>query len=322
MKFLKLAYSRVKALFRRRRLEQDLDVEMRLHLDLLSEEYERAGMCAADAKRSAFRRFGNVGHIKEQARDIRGAGILGDLVQDVYYAARTFRNSPIFLTIVVVSLGLGIGANTALFSAINGRYFKTLPVKDPAQLVRLKWSGRNEMAVRTSEFGYSPDDGRGNAVRAGFSYRAYQEFRKNNTTLEELLAFAPVSRVSVVMDGRAEVASALLISGTYFTTLGVGAGAGRAITPDDDGISAPAVAMISDSYWNRRFAADPDVIGKMATINNLSVTIVGVTPRGFNGVQQLEDSMADIVLPLSADPKLAGGGRMRILSGGCTSLAG
>src|SRR5262245_4957265 len=172
MEFVKLAYSRIKALFTRNTIERQLDDEMRLHLDLLSKEFERSGLSAADAQREARRGFGNFSGLKERARDIRGAGILGDLLQDLRYARRTFRKNPLFFSVVVLSLALGIGANTAIFSAVNGRYLKTLPVDKPHQLVRLKWSGRNDLANRTSEFGYSPNDSSGRAVHAGFSNRA------------------------------------------------------------------------------------------------------------------------------------------------------
>ncbi len=309
MEFAKLALHRIRALFTRGASERDMDDEMRLHLNLLAEEYQRGGMSAVDARRAALRRFGNVPYIKECARDIRGAGSLGDVLQDLRYAGRTFRKSPSFFAVVVLSLALGIGANTAVFSTINGRYLKTLPVAQPDRLVRLKWSGRNDMAIRTSEFGYSPNDSRGRNVHAGFSYRAYEEFRRSNRTLEDIAAFAPIGPVTVVADGRAEVASAVLISGSYFATLGVRAAVGRAITPDDDRPAAAPVGMISDRYWNRRFAADPGVVGKTVHVNNLAVTIAGVTPPGFYGAQQLEDAMPDFVVPLAIDSQLAGGGR-------------
>src|SRR5688572_29966837 len=131
MECLKLAYRRFKAFVTRDALERDMDQEMRLHVDLLAEEFERSGMPAEDALSAARRRFGNVDQIKERGRDIRGAGILDDLRQDLRYAERTFRQSPVFCAVVVLSLALGIGANTAIFSAINGLFLKMLPVSQP-----------------------------------------------------------------------------------------------------------------------------------------------------------------------------------------------
>jgi hypothetical protein len=155
----------------------------------------------------------------------------------------------------------------------------------------------------------SPNDAQGRAVLSCFSYRAYQEFRRSNQTLDDIIASAPAGRVSVVVDRQAETASALLVSGSYFGTLGVHAQRGRVINPEDDKAEATPVMMISNSYWNRRFAADPSVIGKTATVNDVSLPIIGITPPDFYGVQQLGDSLPDIVLPLAVDSQLAGGGR-------------
>jgi predicted permease len=311
MKFLKLAYYRIKGLITRKAVERAMDDEMRLHLDLLADEYEQSGMSRTDAQRAARRRFGNVSDIKERARDIHGAGLLGDLLQDLRYAQRTFRRSPVVFAVIVLSLALGIGANTAVFSAINGLFLKTLPVDQPEQLVRFKWSGRNDMAIRTSDWGYSPDDAQGRPVHSCFSYSAFQEFSRSNQTLDGILASAPFGQVSVVVDRQAETASALLVSGSYFPTLGLRAHRGRIINPADDTPSAAPVVMISHAYWNRRFAANPTVIGTLATVNNISVAIIGVAPADFYGVQQLGDSLPDVLLPLAVDSLLAGGGRWR-----------
>ena len=128
MDALKLAYLRIKALFTRGALERELDDEMRLHVELLAEEYERSGVAADEAKRLARRRFGNVSQIKERGRDIRGAGVLDDLLRDLQYAARTLRRSPVLTSVVALSLALGIGANTALFTVIDAAFLRKLAV--------------------------------------------------------------------------------------------------------------------------------------------------------------------------------------------------
>src|SRR6188474_585847 len=140
---LKRAYQRAKALITRKAIEQDIDAEMRVHLDLLAEDYERSGMSPEQARRAARRRFGNVPHIQDRARDIRGAGILEDLMRDVQYAVRTLRKAPVFTAVVVVSLALGIGCNAALFSQFDAEFFRKLPVSDPDQLVYFGWTSRN-----------------------------------------------------------------------------------------------------------------------------------------------------------------------------------
>lgn len=167
MEFLKLVFQRIRALFTSNALERDMDREMRLHVDLLAQEYEQSGIPAEEAKRAARRRFGNLGRIKERGRDVRGAGILEDLRQDLVYAGRTSRRNPVFTAVIVLSLALGIGANTAIFSGINGLFIKTLPVEQPERLVRLKWAGRNDMAFRTWEWGNFPADASGRPLEQG-----------------------------------------------------------------------------------------------------------------------------------------------------------
>ena len=127
MEFLRIAYCRVKALFLSETLDRDMDKEMRAHLDLLAEEYERAGMSTEEARRAASRRFGNLLQIKERGRDIRGAGILEDLLRDARYALRNLRRTPAFTTMVVLTLATGIGANTALFSVVDRLLIRPLP---------------------------------------------------------------------------------------------------------------------------------------------------------------------------------------------------
>src|SRR5262245_41641603 len=124
----KSAYGRLKALFRHNALERDMDQEMRLHVDLLTEEYERAGLPSGEARRAARRRFGNLGRIKEEGRDIRAAGILDDLRRDLQYTGRVIQRAPLFSAVVVLSLAVGIGANTALFSVFDAIFLRDLPV--------------------------------------------------------------------------------------------------------------------------------------------------------------------------------------------------
>jgi len=300
---------RIKALFTNSAIERDMDVEMRVHLDMLTEEYQRSGLPRDEAQRQARLRFGNVSQIKDRSRDIRGAGLLGDLLQDLRYAGRIFWRTPLVFAVIVLSLGVGIGGSTAVFSALNGLFLRTLPVAHPEQLVSVKWSGPNPLATRTSDWGYSPPDARGREVHSCFSYPMYLELRRGNRALDGIFAFGGVGRVTLVMEGRAETAWALGVSGSYFETLGIPAAPGKVITPEDDAAKAP-VAMISNAFWRRRFASDPNVIGKTAVVNDVTVTIVGVTPADFDGVQQLGVALPDVLLPLGLEPQLAGGGRL------------
>src|SRR6185295_10381997 len=139
MEFLKSVYLRIKALFIADKLEGDMDQEMRLHLDLMAKDYEQSGMSPSDAYLAARRRFGNLDRIKERSRDIRGAGLLDDLRRDLLFAVHMLRRSPAFTAVVVISLGLGIGANTAMYSAVDAMFLRELPVKSPEELVVFGW---------------------------------------------------------------------------------------------------------------------------------------------------------------------------------------
>ena len=206
--------------------------------------------------------------------------------------------------VVLLSLALGIGANTAIFSAINGLLIKQIPVEDPETLVRLRWGGRNDMVTNSSDYGFSARGPDGLNTRATFSYPMYQQFAADNRTMSDLLACAPYGRVNVVVEGQAELATAFLSTGNYYRMLGVTARLGRTILPEDDSPSAPPVAVISSKYWHTRFTTDPEVVGRTMRINNVVVTIVGVIAPTFTGIQQPIRELHDIGFPLSLDAQL------------------
>jgi predicted permease len=230
------------------------------------------------------------------------------MLQDVQYGVRVLLKSKGWTIIVVLSLALGIGANTALFSAINGMIMRKLPVLNPDSLVRLRAAGQNDMANSSSDYGYREKDGDLN-VRSTFSYPMYQQLRRDNQTMTDLFACAPLT-VNVVADGQADVASAFMASGNYHFLLGVRAVLGRTIMPDDDQPSAAPVAVVSYGYWSRRFGNGPNVLGKVIQANDTPVTIVGVLPPEFNGVQRALQTAPDLTFPLALDPQLSGRQRL------------
>jgi predicted permease len=160
------------------------------------------------------------------------------------------------------------------------------------------------MATESSGYGFLSNAPDGQPVRATFSYPMFQQFVADNRTLDDLFACAPYGRVNVVVDGHAEIATAFVSTGNYYRVLGVSARPGRTIVPDDDRLTAPAVAMISTRYWHARFGTDAAVVGKTVRINNVPVTIVGVIPSAFTGVQQPLTDAPDVSLPLSLDAQL------------------
>src|SRR5438105_5024217 len=223
------------------------------------------------------------------------------MISDLRHAFRLLMRSKGWTTVVVLSLALGIGANIAIFGAINGLLLRTLPGVDrPESLVRFQSVGENEMISDVNEYGFSEKDGR-SPVGSTFSYAAFQQLRSANRTLEDLFACAPEAQLNVVVNGHGEVATGLVASGNYFRTLGVRAAVGRTLTPDDDRDEAPPVAVLSDGYWRRRFGGDPKAIGTVLQVNTVPMTIVGVTPPAFVGVQQVLTGASDITMPLALD---------------------
>ena len=226
------------------------------------------------------------------------------MLKDLRHAVRMLMRAKGWTVVVLLSLALGIGANTALFSAVNGMLLVKLPVKDPDSLVRFTFIGRNDMVTNSSGYGMLRKTPDGQDVRASFSYPMFQQFVADNRTMTDLFACAPFGRVNVVVDGQAELASSFIATGNYFQMLGVSARLGRTILPDDDKPSAPPVAVISSQYWHKRFGTDPSVVGKVVRISNVPVTIVGVLPAGFIGVQSTTAQLPEVSLPLSLDPQL------------------
>jgi predicted permease len=227
------------------------------------------------------------------------------MLKDLRHAVRVLLHAKGWTAVVLLSLALGIGANTAIFSAINGLLIQRIPVKDPETLVRLRWGGRNDMVSSSSDYGFSVRGKDGQNVRTTFSYPMYQQFRSDNRTMTDLLACAPYSRVNVVVDGQAEIANSFISTGNYYNMLGVTARLGRVITPDDDQPSATAVVMISSKYWHTRFMTDPGVLGKTIRVNNVPVTIIGVLPPHFTGIQKAVGDLQDLSFPLSLEAQLS-----------------
>src|SRR5260370_32022409 len=248
----------------RKTVEACLDTELRYHFERLVRESIASGMEPGEAQRCARLEFGGVEQIKEDCRDVHGRW-LEDFGKDLLYTARTLRRSPGFLAVSVLSLALGIGANTAIFSLINAVMLRSLPVKDPERLVQI---------TRVMP------DGKPLSV----SYPLFQYLRDNMKSISGA-AVQMESNPAIVMDGAEELVSAELVSGAHYSLLGIEpAAGGRLLEPADDVIApgSPA-AVISYRYWQRRFGLNPAAIGKTFTvqIQNRVFTIIGVTPPRY-----------------------------------------
>ncbi len=229
------------------------------------------------------------------------------MIRDLRQGLRMLLQAKGWTTIVVLSLALGIGANTALFSAVNGLLIKTLSVRDPDTLVRLRWSGKNDMVTSSSDYGFTGTDEAGRNIRSTFSYPMFKQLVTDNQTMTDLFACAPFGRVSVVVDGQAEIATSFISTGNYYRVLGVNAMLGRTIVPEDDQPTAPPVAVLSARYWRSRFGSDPSAVGKVIRINNVPVTVVGVLPPEFTGIQQTVSDGHEVGVPLALDGQLSTG---------------
>ena len=226
------------------------------------------------------------------------------MLKDLRHAARMLTQVKGWTAVIVVSLGLGIGANTALFSAVNAMLLTTVPVRDPATLVRFRSMGKNDMVTSSSGYGFLAKGPGGEEVRASFSYPMFQQFVADNGSMSDLAAFAPFGRVNAIVHGEAELASAFVSSGNYYQMLGVNARLGRVLMAADDTPSAPPAAVISSKYWHARFGSDATIVGKTIAVSGVLVTIVGVLPPEFTGVQQPIADAPDISLPLALVPQL------------------
>src|SRR5262245_50056005 len=201
------------------------------------------------------------------------------MIQDLRHAARMLLQTKGWTSVVLLSLALGIGANTALFTGVNGLLVRTVSVPHPETLVRLRYAGANDMRRSSSGYGYNGKTPSGEDIRETTSYPVYQALRSANQTLTDIAVSAPIGSLNVVIDGKAELAGAFLVSGNYFRLLDVPAQIGRTLTPEDDNASSSPVAVISHGFWQKRFGGQSSVIGKTVTMNNTPVTIVGVTPQ-------------------------------------------
>jgi predicted permease len=226
------------------------------------------------------------------------------LVRDLRLGVRVLLGTKIWTLVVLLSLALGIGANTALFTAVNGLLLQTLSVREPDRLVRFNHAGRNDMVRNSNDYGYSGTSGTRN-VRSTFSFPMIEQLRAANTTLTGLAAGAPMGSLNVLVDGDAQLATGYQAAGNYFTVIGVPAVRGRVFGESDDRPGAPPVAVISHAYWRKRFAGEPSAIGRVVSINRQMVTIVGVTPPDFTGIERLGADAPDVTVPLAFDTVFA-----------------
>ena len=272
---------RLRALFRRSAVEAELDDELRFHFDQQIEKYTRSGLSHEEALRHARVAFGGTDQVKEECRDARGVYFLETLAQDVRYGARMLAKAPTLTIIIAVTLALGIGANTAIFSLANAFLLRPLPVAAPEQIAVL--------AIQQKDAPIGS---------GGFSYPEFADFRAQTTGFSNLFGIV-LSTVQLTANDQSDECSSNFVSGNFFSALGIKPAAGRFLFPAEaETPGEPLLAVLGYAYWQKRFNANPGVIGRQIRVDGKLATIVGVAPNGFQGMFSIFET--DVYLPMSA----------------------
>jgi predicted permease len=296
-------FNNLKVPFRRRKADSDLSDELRFHLEKEVELNVTRGMSLEEARRQAMIAFGGVQQTRESVRRVRWTHPLDILVQDLRYAWRMMRKNPAFTGIAVLTLALGIGMNTAIFSLINELLFRALPANQPEDLVVLRWHTRTPPLVGYEAYGDCVEEVAGGSG-CSFSLPFFENVREQTQVFAGVAAFAgPPYRLVLSTGGPASaVDNAQLVSGEYFPTLGVGAALGRTLGPADDVPSATPALLLSYRYWQTAFGGQPSVVGSTVRLNGMPFTVVGVADKRFAGLAP--GHRIDLWLPLSVRPQL------------------
>lgn len=293
---------RMAGLIRPSRAEENLAAEMADYIEHEAERYMRSGYSPEQSQLLARQ---GIEQAKEACRDARATVWVDRAVQDVRYGWRTMRNNRLFSAMAVVSLALGIGANTAIYSVLDAVMVRALPVRNPAELVILNWKAhsKQDAGVVQSHSGSMYDDGPGGSVSPDFPWPAYALLRDHNDVFTTLFAFKNSGPpLHVVVHGQAEVGPVEFVSGNFFSGLGVIPPAGRLIGDLDNRAGSAQVAVISYQYWQQRFAGEAAAVGQSIAINNIPFTIAGVTAPEFFGV--MPGAAPVIYVPMVTRPAL------------------
>ena len=284
---------------RRKRMMEDLDHDIREHIAMETQDNIGRGMSPEEARYAALRKFGNVTRVKEETRAVWTIVWLEELLQDIRFALRILRKSPGFAAVAILTLALGIGANTAIFSLIDAVMLRSLPIANPSQLVLLKWSARKPPNVHgIQSAGDCPDDlrfGAQNPAGCSFSEPMFREIAQANV-FSGTAAFANAGRLNLTGRGPATIVNGQLVSGNFFGTMGLRAAVGRLFDAADDTPSAAPVAVLNYGYWQSTFGGSRDAVGHTIELNNVPFTIIGVAEPRFTGITPGSDY--DVWLPL------------------------
>jgi predicted permease len=288
---------RLRSLFRGESVECELSDELRFHIEQQVAQHQAAGMTLREARGAALAELGGIEQIKEECRDTRGVNFISSFVQDVKYGLRMLGKSPVFTTVTVLTLALGIGPNAAIFGLIDAVVLRSLPVENPSRLMLLKWTAHH--APNTDFYWSQGDcaiDSETGTSGCSFSEPMFRQIERSDA-FAGATAFVGAGQLNLTGNGPATLVNGQLVSGDFFQTTGVKAAFGRVIFPSDDSASATPVAVLSYGYWQSAFGGKRDVIGRTIELNRASFTIIGVADQRFRGLSP--GSVYDVWLPLS-----------------------
>ena len=285
---------------RSKRMMEELEQDIRDHIERETQDNIERGMPPEEARYAAVRKFGNVTRVKEETREVWSLVWVEQLLQDIHFGLRMLRKSPGFAAVAILTLALGIGANTAIFSLIDAVMLRSLPVENPSQLVLLQWGARNAPNIHgymtSGDCPMNLRPGAANPTGCSFSEPMFREIAQANA-FSATAAFANSGRLNLTGNGPATVINGQLVSGDFFRTMGLKATAGRLFDAADDTPSAAPVAVLNYGYWQSAFGGSRNVVGHTIELNNVPFTIVGVAEQRFTGITPGSDY--DVWLPLS-----------------------
>jgi len=300
MSLLQNITSGLRTLFRKEQVDRELDEELNGFLEMAAEEKMKQGMSHKEALRAVRLERGSLDVSKEMIHAARWESFLETCWQDVRFGVRMLRKSPGFTAIVVLTIALGIGANTAIFSVLNAVLLQSIPVHNPQELVVLRWSAHGRpRSIGHSSYGdcKSTQWAASFASSCSFSYPVLREIREKSHVFSGVAAFAGPAQLDLSGNGQASMVSGEIVSGDFFQTLGIGAAAGRTLDLADEKPGAEAVAVLSYSYWQSAFGGSASAVGKTIKLNGVPFTIVGVADPRFTRLAPGKSQ--DLWLPLS-----------------------
>ena len=300
----------------RTQLDAEMQAELEFHIESYAQDLMRGGLSREEAMRRARLELGPVAARKEDCRESLGLRLWDDLLADISYGLRMLKKSPGFTTIAVVSLALGIGANTIIFSLAKAALLDELAVPHPEQLrLFTLYLSAHDSLINDVWGSFNPGPG-GTTETTSFTYPVYELMRQQNRSLEEIFAFKELGsydRLTATIDGHAQMVTGQLVSGNYYQGLRIDMVLGRPIQPADDAVVGQgAVAVISDGLWARAFGRSRSAIGKTIELNLTPVTIIGVNPPSFTGAASVQNS-PDVFVPFSMQPVILPQGKEPLL---------